>query len=380
MTLENEKHWDLAALASHDSDSPLWKIFDFIAEQERHFNNLQSKYRVLASAWLLASLSGIGFVIKELARATDSPYLLIAAIAAAGGTGIYLLWVVDILVYHRLLDACFVEGLKLERSVKWIPPFRHNMMRMQNDQGVLFRIVGFYLGPIVVLTLVSGGSLVLQFRNDLPNASLAIAVITSVLALAESFLIFLKTDNTAAFEDLLVDDSRTSLDRAASREAFVAAMLGFVKAAPVVIFMILVSGGILTWLAVSAKTSEGLVTVQLRDTADYLAPDRSEVRLLAQGRRGSMAHFRLPARQTSQPVAHRTVEETWYFLSGRGEMWRRLGSQEALVPVSAGTSITIPVGASFQFRSAGDEALEAVAVTMPPWPGADEAVSVRGRW
>src|SRR5262245_830160 len=118
MTLENEKHWDLAALASHDSDSLLWKIFDFIAEQERHFNNLQSKYRVLASAWLLASLSGIGFVIKELTRPTDSPYLLIAAIAAAGGTGIYLLWVVDILVYHRLLDACFVEGLKLERSVK----------------------------------------------------------------------------------------------------------------------------------------------------------------------------------------------------------------------------------------------------------------------
>ena len=34
-----------------------------------------------------------------------------------------------------------------------------------------------------------------------------------------------------------------------------------------------------------------------------------------------------------------------------------------------------------QFRNTGEEdPLEAVAVTMPPWPGADEAESVPGPW
>jgi mannose-6-phosphate isomerase-like protein (cupin superfamily) len=43
-------------------------------------------------------------------------------------------------------------------------------------------------------------------------------------------------------------------------------------------------------------------------------------------------------------------------------------------------SITIPTGAKFQFRNDGDEPLEAIGVTMPPWPGADEAIEVEGVW
>jgi mannose-6-phosphate isomerase-like protein (cupin superfamily) len=130
----------------------------------------------------------------------------------------------------------------------------------------------------------------------------------------------------------------------------------------------------------ASSNSARLQTVRLPDTPNYLAPDRSEVRLLAGATRGSMAHFTLPPGQTSLAVAHRTVEETWYFLSGRGEMWRQLGEEESVIDVSEGTSITIPVGTRFQFHTIGDEALRAVAVTMPPWPGADEAVFVPGRW
>jgi len=43
-------------------------------------------------------------------------------------------------------------------------------------------------------------------------------------------------------------------------------------------------------------------------------------------------------------------------------------------------SINIPVGTEFHFRSDSDEPLEAVGVTMPPWPGADEALEVEGVW
>jgi mannose-6-phosphate isomerase-like protein (cupin superfamily) len=121
-------------------------------------------------------------------------------------------------------------------------------------------------------------------------------------------------------------------------------------------------------------------TKRLPVQPDVTAPDGSQVRILLQLRGGSLAHFELAPGQTSRAVVHRTVEEVWYFLQGRGEMWRKLGQQEEIVEVEAGIAITLPVGTSFQFRSFGPEPLAAVGVTMPPWPGEDEAQEVPGKW
>ena len=114
--------------------------------------------------------------------------------------------------------------------------------------------------------------------------------------------------------------------------------------------------------------------------ADVIAPDGCEVRILAQTPRGSMAHFTLGPGQVARAVAHRTVEELWYFVSGRGRMWRRQGEAEEIVDVAPGVSLSIPLGTHFQLRNDGAEPLAAVAVTMPPWPGEDEASFVAGRW
>jgi len=122
-------------------------------------------------------------------------------------------------------------------------------------------------------------------------------------------------------------------------------------------------------------------TKRLSALPDVVAPDGSDVRLLLRLAGGSMAHFELPPGRTSTAVTHRSVEEIWFFLSGRGEMWRKqLDMAEQIVPVEAGVCVTIPLGTYFQFRASGGEPLRAVGVTMPPWPGDDEAVVVQGRW
>ena len=113
---------------------------------------------------------------------------------------------------------------------------------------------------------------------------------------------------------------------------------------------------------------------------DTIAPDGSEVRLLASGSRGSMAQFTLPPGAISKPVAHHTVEEVWLVIAGRGRMWRKRGVSQETVELTPGVSLTIPVGASFQFRNDGDVRLECVGVTMPPWPGMHEAYPVAGIW
>jgi mannose-6-phosphate isomerase-like protein (cupin superfamily) len=74
------------------------------------------------------------------------------------------------------------------------------------------------------------------------------------------------------------------------------------------------------------------------------------------------------------------VEEIWYFLRGRGEMWRKCAAHEEIVAVTTDMCITIPLGTSFQFRAIGEEPLAAIGATIPPWPGEGEAVIVSGPW
>jgi mannose-6-phosphate isomerase-like protein (cupin superfamily) len=111
-----------------------------------------------------------------------------------------------------------------------------------------------------------------------------------------------------------------------------------------------------------------------------VAPDGTDVRTLLELKGGSLAHFELAGGKTSIAVTHRTVEEIWFFLGGRGEMWRKQEDREEIVATDAGVCLTIPLGTWFQFRSFGDEALVAVVITMPPWPGGDEAYEVEGKW
>ena len=104
----------------------------------------------------------------------------------------------------------------------------------------------------------------------------------------------------------------------------------------------------------------------------------SDVRILLGLAGGGVAHFELAPGRTSWAVRHRTVAEIWYVLTGRGEMWRRQDRVEDVVVLEPGVCLTIPLGTEFQFRNLGDEPLAAIGMTMPPWPGDDEAVLVDG--
>jgi mannose-6-phosphate isomerase-like protein (cupin superfamily) len=118
----------------------------------------------------------------------------------------------------------------------------------------------------------------------------------------------------------------------------------------------------------------------LPEQRDAVAPDGSDVRLLIGLTGGGLAHFELAPGETSVAVHHRTVEEIWYFVSGRGEMWRRQDDVDDTANVEAGVCITIPLGTHFQFRSYGPDSLAAIGVTMPPWPGDGEAIRSEGPW
>ena len=113
---------------------------------------------------------------------------------------------------------------------------------------------------------------------------------------------------------------------------------------------------------------------------DAIAPDGSEVRVLCQLSRGGLAAFSLPPGAVAKAVAHHTVEELWYVISGRGRMWRKLGEEEEVTELGPGLSLSIPTGTHFQFRCDSPEPLVVIGATMPPWPGETEAFHVEGVW
>ena len=95
-------------------------------------------------------------------------------------------------------------------------------------------------------------------------------------------------------------------------------------------------------------------TKPLPENYDYLAPDKSEIRLLSTIKdRGSLCHCTLPPGYVSNAVTHKTVDEIWYFLQGQGEAWRKQGDQDECVTVKPGLCLNIPLGIHFQFRNSG---------------------------
>lgn len=123
-----------------------------------------------------------------------------------------------------------------------------------------------------------------------------------------------------------------------------------------------------------------LQTATLPAGVDSVAPDGAAIRVLLATDRASMAHGTLAVGQVSAAVVHRTIDELWYVVGGRAELWRQLGDVQTTVTVTAGDALTIPVGAAFQYRTVGGEPFAFVMCTLPRWPGDQEAVRVPGIW
>jgi mannose-6-phosphate isomerase-like protein (cupin superfamily) len=133
-------------------------------------------------------------------------------------------------------------------------------------------------------------------------------------------------------------------------------------------------------MAESTRDLRQFQTKQLAEEVEEVAPDTSEIRVLCRTERGSTAHGTLPPGGVALAIVHRTIDEIWYVLSGRAEIWRKQSEREEVIEAGPGASLTIPVGTQFQFRTVGDEPFRFLMFTMPPWPGDDEAMRVPDHW
>lgn len=125
-------------------------------------------------------------------------------------------------------------------------------------------------------------------------------------------------------------------------------------------------------------------------TNTVTAPDGFLLRELSTGKNGSMWSATLPSKTRTQSVYHQTVEELWYIRSGTGMLctmatknWNSKKNNKnsfkkfvECVKLKPGITFRIPPQTIFQNKSDDNSELDVIAVTMPPWPGMDEAVPV----
>lgn len=138
----------------------VWSFYTEMGTEERHFNGLQSTYRALASTWLLAAFAAIGFVLSEkFAECPFDKLVMVAVIGFMAAIGIWLIWIMDLRVYHPLLSSAFRQGRLLEETYPWLPQMRTDMMHRMNNRGVVLRVVWFYIAGISIPVAISGVAL-----------------------------------------------------------------------------------------------------------------------------------------------------------------------------------------------------------------------------
>ena len=160
------------------------RVMELIQAQELHFNSLCAGFKRMASTWLLATFGGIGFLLSTEIDLEVDPAFLIAGVAGAGAVGIYLLWIVDLLVYQRLLSSAFTWRGQIEKENPWLPAIFETMRQRIFGASVGFNLVWFYILGVLAPALIALGALAMALNGIAAPAVLALGFVLALLGLA----------------------------------------------------------------------------------------------------------------------------------------------------------------------------------------------------
>jgi hypothetical protein len=139
----------------------------------------------------------MGFLVSETISIRVPVEVVILGLGLAAASGILLLWVLDLLVAHRLLDSYFIEAEKLEQKYPILPQVRQRMRASQPKGQTIYYQVWFYIGTISAPLVFSGALFSYWcFRFGLSVGVLAAVVMVSLI-LAIGYFVREKSPNPA---------------------------------------------------------------------------------------------------------------------------------------------------------------------------------------
>jgi hypothetical protein len=191
-----------ANMPTNDKETELiWNFYIEMGLVERHFNQIQSGYRTLASTWMLGAFAAIGFVLATEFSLPIPRELLVAAIGIAASIGVGLIWVLDLLINQRLLDASFIQSRALETTHRWLPQIRNTMRTLLRGRALRLVLL-FYVVGTEVMALIGGAGLLLWLNSTRAPVVLVFLVALNYVIGMLLVLVFmdLKTSTTGAYE------------------------------------------------------------------------------------------------------------------------------------------------------------------------------------
>jgi hypothetical protein len=173
-----------------------------IGLMERHHSTMQFQVRALASTWLLAAFAGLGFILTNKLNITLPVEWVVMIIGFFAFTGLLLLWVLDLLILQRLLDAAYIEGLELEKRHRWLPGVRTKARVLLKGKG-LPRITLFYIVAVSMPLLIMAVSFDRFYIVDNPQISYLSVPVTLIVVVLLATVIFKFSASTPKLQDEL---------------------------------------------------------------------------------------------------------------------------------------------------------------------------------
>jgi hypothetical protein len=168
----------------------VYGTYSQIADILKHRDSIQATYRTFASTWLLATFVGIGYALSS--KETSIPFhplLAVAFISLASATGIFIIWLMDLVSCEQSIASMVYNGMELERQHAWLPHYYHNV----NEMGSLRKFIRlkalFYNGCLSILFITMGTSLTLYASISNHFSRFFIPVFTIFLILLVRFAI-----------------------------------------------------------------------------------------------------------------------------------------------------------------------------------------------
>ncbi|HSW85913.1 MAG TPA: hypothetical protein VLG49_00275 [Rhabdochlamydiaceae bacterium] len=175
-----------------------------IATFLQHYNGIQVTYKTFASSWLLATFIGIGYALSvNEVNLPFHPLIIIAFVALASSTGIFLIWYLDLIICEQSIAAVLYEGIEMEKKYPWLPRYYNNV----NDNCKLLSYINlksfFYIGCIGILFITMGASLAYYVVSEnKSNLFMLIPVFTILLIALAGFILISSSKKADPYERL----------------------------------------------------------------------------------------------------------------------------------------------------------------------------------
>ncbi|HEX6848788.1 MAG TPA: hypothetical protein VF144_17505 [Chitinophagaceae bacterium] len=135
-----------------------WEFTKEINENIRHYNEHQTKYRTLASQWLIAAMAGVGFLFSANTGFPFDNLILIMLISLISALGILQLWRIDLVVFQRIIGSFFAAGIELEKKYPDLPKIKETILDRvphKNAGQNLFYFYYFIIALFLFLTFLA---------------------------------------------------------------------------------------------------------------------------------------------------------------------------------------------------------------------------------